>query len=99
MNYDENTHFEGAVPRFCTCACQQILMISVPNHAFSMISRISSEEIHFQDREQYSAPASTLTMLMGCLRQVLRPTMWGIQSLCLLVYNPIVHFGYNCHEP
>ena len=54
--------FERAVPRFCTCACQQFLMISVQNHAFSTILWKRCEEMHFENHKQYSAPAGALTI-------------------------------------
>ena len=64
MNSDESTHFERAFPSFCTCACQQCLMISVQNHAFSTILWLRCEEMHFENRQQYSAPAGALTMFL-----------------------------------
>ena len=67
MNSDEITHFERAVPRFCTCACQQFLMISVQNHAFSTNLWIRCEEMYFENRKQYSAPAGALTKFLGSI--------------------------------
>ena len=37
-------------------------MIDVQNHAFSAIVWIKCEEVHFESRKQYSAPAGALTM-------------------------------------
>ena len=56
MNSDESIHFQRAVPRFCTCAYHVFLMMSVQNNAFSTILWIRSEEVHFENRKQYSAP-------------------------------------------
>ena len=69
LNSDESTDFERVFPRFCTCACQQCLMISVQNHAFSTILWLRCEEMHVENRQQYSAPAGALTLflaLCGC---------------------------------
>ena len=92
-NSDESTHFERAVPRFCTCACQEFLMISVQNHAFSTILLIRCEEMHFENRKQYSAPAGALTMFLDLGAFFFEPvhvfldlTGWGnldIETRCI----------------
>ena len=57
------------------------------------------DQVELHNQEQSEAKTKLVEPPTVANQQDIAHTMWGLQTLCLLVYNPIEYSSSNYHKP